>query len=87
MFDVGADLEKFILVGFVALLVLGPQRFPKVARDAGRWYRTGRQYVDVLMSEIRGTYAELERELAEDIPDLKEARDIAVGSEHKPESK
>jgi sec-independent protein translocase protein TatB len=35
MFDIGA--MELILVGVVALLVVGPERLPKLARTAGLW--------------------------------------------------
>ena len=35
MFDVG--LLELLLVGIVALLVVGPERLPKLARTAGMW--------------------------------------------------
>lgn len=35
MFDFG--FSELLLVGVVALVVLGPERLPKVARTAGRW--------------------------------------------------
>ena len=54
MFDVGI-LELFI-VGVIALLVLGPQRLPKAAQQAGRWIgyakRTASQWSDEINRQI-----------------------------------
>lgn len=55
MFELG--FGKLLLIGIVALIVLGPERLPKTARLAGLWIRRVRAY----WFNMR---AELERELA-----------------------
>ncbi|NBC11844.1 MAG: twin-arginine translocase subunit TatB [Gammaproteobacteria bacterium] len=46
MFDIGA--LELILIGIVALLVVGPERLPKLARTAGLWAgRARRAFVSV----------------------------------------
>jgi len=57
MFDIG--FWELALVGVVALLVLGPERLPKVARVAGMWVGKGRRF----MSSVKG---EIDRELKAD---------------------
>ncbi len=53
MFDIG--LGELFLCFVVALVVLGPERLPKVARMAGKWTGQARSY-------MRNLSAELERE-------------------------
>ena len=53
MFDVG--FSELLLCFVVALVVLGPQKLPAVARSLGRWTARARGYV-------RNLSAELERE-------------------------
>jgi sec-independent protein translocase protein TatB len=53
MFDVG--FSELLLCFVVALVVLGPQKLPAVARALGRWTARARGYV-------RNLTAELERE-------------------------
>ena len=55
MFDVG--FSELLLCFVVALVVLGPQKLPAVARTLGRWTARARSYV-------RNLSAELERETA-----------------------
>jgi len=57
VFDVG--FAELLLIGVVALLVLGPERLPKAARMAGLWMRKAR-------ASWYSMRAELEREIADD---------------------
>lgn len=50
MFDVG--LLELFLVGVVALLVVGPERLPKLARTAGLWIGRGRRFIGSVKDDI-----------------------------------
>jgi sec-independent protein translocase protein TatB len=50
MFDIG--FWELVLVGVVALVVFGPERLPRVAREAGLWVRKARAVVASVKSEI-----------------------------------
>ena len=50
MFDVG--FFELLLIGVVALLVIGPERLPKVARTAGMWIGRGRRFVTSVKQDI-----------------------------------
>ncbi|MCB1788721.1 MAG: twin-arginine translocase subunit TatB [Gammaproteobacteria bacterium] len=50
MFDVGI-LELFV-VAVVALLVVGPERLPKLARTAGMWLGRGRRFISSVKDDI-----------------------------------
>ena len=51
MFDVG--FWELCLVGLISLLVIGPERLPKVARLAGYWLGKTRSLVASVKQEIR----------------------------------
>ena len=55
MFDIG--FSELVVIGIVALVVLGPERMPKAARFAGLWVRRAR-------AQWYSVKSELERELA-----------------------
>src|SRR5207342_2212766 len=55
MFEVG--FSEMLVIAFVALVVLGPEKLPKAARFAGLWMRRAR-------AQWYSVKAELEREIA-----------------------
>ncbi|MBU3055119.1 Sec-independent protein translocase protein TatB [Pseudomonas indica] len=57
MFDVG--FTELLLVGLVALLVLGPERLPSAARTAGLW-------IGRLKRSFNAIKTEVEREIGAD---------------------
>ena len=50
MFDIG--FLELVLVGVVALLVVGPERLPKLARTAGLWMGRARRTLATVKAEI-----------------------------------
>lgn len=50
MFDIG--FSELIMIGVVALIVIGPERLPKVARTAGHLYGRMQRYVSTVKSDI-----------------------------------
>lgn len=51
MFDVG--FSELMMVGLVALLVLGPEKLPKAARIAGFWLGKARSTVAHVKTELK----------------------------------
>ncbi|MBD9358599.1 Sec-independent protein translocase protein TatB [Methylomonas albis] len=51
MFDVG--FSELLMVGLVALLVLGPEKLPKAARLAGLWVGKARTVLATAKAEIK----------------------------------
>lgn len=50
MFDIG--FSEMAIIAVVALIVLGPDRLPKVARQAGQWLGKLQRYVSDVKSDI-----------------------------------
>jgi sec-independent protein translocase protein TatB len=50
MFDVG--FWELGLIALVALIVIGPERLPKVARTVGHWLGRGRRFVASVKADI-----------------------------------
>lgn len=50
MFDIG--FSELVVIGVVALLVIGPERLPKVARTVGHLLGRAQRYVSDVKSDI-----------------------------------
>ena len=70
MFDF--SFGELAVIGTVALVVLGPERLPKVARTVGEWVGKAQRYVSQVKSDIKR-----EMELAELTKLQEEARQAA----------
>ena len=70
MFDF--SFGELAVIGTVALIVLGPERLPRVARTVGEWAGKAQRYVAQVKSDINR-----EVELAELKKLQEEARDVA----------
>lgn len=73
MFDI--SFAELALCFIVALVVLGPERLPKVARTVGRWAGQARGYMRNLSSELeRETdVMEIKRQLQDAQRELRDA--------------
>ena len=71
MFDVG--FSELIMIGLVSLLVIGPERLPKVARIAGFWLGKTRNMVASVKAEVKQElHAEELRQIVKEQADLHE---------------
>lgn len=50
MFDFG--FTELMIIALIGLVVLGPERLPKVARTVGQWMGKLRRYVDDVKSDL-----------------------------------
>ncbi|MEO8037216.1 MAG: Sec-independent protein translocase protein TatB [Betaproteobacteria bacterium] len=72
MFDIG--FSEMMVIGVVALIVIGPERLPKVARTAGALFGRMQRYV----SDVK---ADINREIeASELKDLKKTMTEAASS-------
>ena len=65
MFDVG--FSELVVCFVIALVVLGPERLPKVARTVGRWTGMAKSYMRNLSTELdrESHTAELKKQIAD----------------------
>ena len=72
----GVGFAEAVLVLVIALILVGPQRFPEIARQSGRWYRVARRYTAAVTADLRGAMEELEEEVKADAEELRSVREI-----------
>lgn len=88
MFDIG--FAELIVIGVIALLVIGPERLPETVRTASLWLNRIRRgfndikrevqqelHNDSVMQELRKTGDELKQDAAAIQQDLKKTAEIA----------
>lgn len=89
MFDFG--FGELLMVGVVALIVLGPERLPKVARAAGRFLGKVQYFVSSVKTELNreidtSEFRDVKREMEEAAGGLRDSlKDI--GSSMKPDTR
>jgi len=78
MFDI--SFMEMLIVAIAALVVIGPERLPKVARQAGQWTTKMRRYVDDVKSDF-GRQLELSelRNLKKDVEEAARSIEGSVG--------
>jgi sec-independent protein translocase protein TatB len=76
MFDVG--FFELVLIMVVALLVVGPERLPVLARKAGRWVGQARAYFNSVRSDIERELKteELRQMLSRQEEEIRKLKDI-----------
>jgi sec-independent protein translocase protein TatB len=78
MFDIA--FSELMLIGVVALVVIGPERLPKVARTAGQWLGRLNRYVSQVKQDIdRDIKLEELRKMQQDMKDTAQKYEIMAG--------
>jgi sec-independent protein translocase protein TatB len=78
MFDLG--FSELMLIGIVALVVIGPERLPKVARTAGQWLGKLNRYVSQVKQDIdRDMKLEELRKMQQEMKDTAQRYEIMAG--------
>ena len=75
LFGVGAMEAGLVLV--IALVLVGPQRFPEIARQGGKWYRVARRFTAEVTKDVRAAVDEIEHEIKVETADLQSVRELA----------
>ena len=59
----GVGIFEALLVLVVALIVVDPNKFPEIAKSAGRWFTVARNYASEVRTDIESATAEIESEV------------------------
>lgn len=78
----GIEFSELLLIGIVALVVIGPERLPRVARTAGHLFGRMQRYVANVKADInREIHAEELQKLQEEIRSSVSAMEESVAKE------
>ncbi len=78
MFDI--SFTEMLIVAVAALVVIGPERLPQVARQAGQWVTKMRRYVDDVKSDFNRQIELSElRDLKKNVEDAARSIEGSVG--------
>ena len=78
MFDI--SFTEMLIVAIAALVVIGPERLPRVARQAGQWITKMRRYVDDVKSDFNRQIELSElRDLKKNVEDAARSIEGSVG--------
>ncbi len=80
----GIDFSEIVVVMVVALIVVGPERLPKVARTMGQWAGSLQRYINRIKTDVNNSM-ELD-ELRELERKIKAEKDALENSVHQAES-
>jgi len=76
----GIEFSEFLIIGVVALIVLGPERLPKVARTAGHLFGRLQRYAADIKQQVK---QEMETEDLKQLQtQFQEVKDAASGVEN-----
>ena len=78
MLDIG--FSELLLLGAVALIVLGPEKLPHAARMAGAWYGRIRRTLANVQAEIANEVhlAEMRQKMNDELAQIRDAKDDFV---------
>ncbi len=74
LLGVGAMEAGLVLV--ITLVLVGPQRFPEIARQGGKWYRIARRFTAEVTKDLRLAVDEIEQEIKTETADLQSVREL-----------
>lgn len=69
---------EMLIIGIVALLVIGPERLPSVARSAGKWIAKIKNFINSVKNDVEREFKteELQKMLQQQQDELQSLKDV-----------
>ncbi len=72
----GVGVFEALLVAIIGLIIVGPNKFPEMMKQAGRWLRIARAFSSEVMKDVREAVDEIQEEVEFQEKELGELREI-----------
>ena len=70
----GVGVFEALLVAIIGLIIVGPNKFPEMMKQAGRWFRIARAFSSEVMKDVREAVDEIQEEVEFQEKELGELR-------------
>ena len=74
----GVGVFEALLVAIIGLIIVGPNKFPEMMKQAGRWFRIARAFSSEVMKDVREAVDEIQEEVEFQEKELGELREITT---------
>ena len=74
----GVGVFEALLVAIIGLIIVGPNKFPEMMSQAGRWFKYARAFSTEVMKDVREAVDEIQEEVIAQGNDLQEIRELAT---------
>jgi sec-independent protein translocase protein TatB len=74
----GVGVFEALLVAIIGLIIVGPNKFPEMMSQAGKWFKYARAFSTEVMKDVKEAVDEIQEEVIAQGNDLQEIRDLAT---------
>jgi sec-independent protein translocase protein TatB len=74
----GVGIFEALLVAIIGLIIVGPNKFPEMMSQAGKWFKYARAFSTEVMKDVKEAVDEIQEEVIAQGNDLQEIRDLAT---------
>ena len=74
----GVGVCEALLVAIIGLIIVGPNKFPEMMKQAGRWFRIARAFSSEVMKDVREAVDEIQEEVEFQEKEIGELREITT---------
>ena len=74
----GVGVFEALLVAIIGLIIVGPNKFPEMMSQAGKWFKYARAFSTEVMKDVKEAVDEIQEEVIAQGNELNEIRELAT---------